>query len=145
MSEVILIAAVGRSGQLGLSGVMPWHDAADLRWFQEQTCGHVVVVGVKTAESLPVLPNRTVVVEYNDSRSVPEALRGRSDLRLMPAFEDKRELLGVIYRHRRVFVAGGSATYKAWLASGLVRRTLLTHVDYDGPADALMPALWGHT
>ncbi len=49
---IYLIAAVGRQGQIGLNGRLPWRHPEDLQWFKEQTMGKVVVCGANTAEHL---------------------------------------------------------------------------------------------
>ena len=55
---IYLIAAVGRQGQIGLNGRLPWRHPEDLQWFKEQTMGKVVVCGFNTAEHLPPSPAR---------------------------------------------------------------------------------------
>ena len=69
--ELILLAAVGRQGQLGLGNGLPWHDPADLRWFKQTTMGHRLIVGYRTAQGLPPLPGRTILVD--DTKRAPEA------------------------------------------------------------------------
>ena len=124
MSDLFLIAAVGRSGQLGLDGKLPWHDAADLRWFKTMTTGGTIIVGHNTAQGLPELPDRTVVVD--DRSQAPESIL--EDLRRESSF-------------RAIYVAGGAKTYRRYLH--LVTRHLISVIDYDGPADTWMPPLWG--
>lgn len=36
------ILAIGKSGQVGLNGELPWHDAEDLAFFKKQTMGAVI-------------------------------------------------------------------------------------------------------
>jgi dihydromethanopterin reductase len=140
VSEVVLIAAVGRRGQLGLGGALPWTDKEDLAWFKAQTLGHVVVVGANTWEKLPPLPGRDVVVMAAPDRQICGEEKSLHLVDPVYIAESVGEVLSR-YRSRRIFVAGGARTYAAWMH--LVRRTLLTHVAYDGPADAWMPPLWG--
>lgn len=54
--SVIGIVAVDRRGAIGRGGKMPWHYPADLRFFKEQTAGHVVVMGYRTWLSLREVP-----------------------------------------------------------------------------------------
>lgn len=116
---VNLIAAVGRSGQLGLNGQMPWHDRRDLQWFKELTMGGIVVVGSVTAAGLPPLVGRRVLVQTRYDH--PEAL-----LRMLSPMD-------------KLWIAGGAKTYERWMP--YVDRFYIGRVDYDGPADAWMPAL----
>lgn len=113
---VYLISAVGNEGQIGLNGKLPWHDRKDLLWFREQTMGQVVVVGPKTAETLPDLPGRTVHVSTQQ--------------------EDPIEVLRQ-YPGKDIYVAGGAWTYWKW--APYVDRYLISRVDYSGPADTFFP------
>lgn len=114
--DVVLIAAVGRSGQLGLDGSIPWRDTADLARFRSVTMGHVLVVGRRTAESLPHLPGRSIHVMS----------RGETPEEVIQRWKDCR-----------LFVAGGAVIYRLWWEH--VRLFDITQVDYDGPADVWFP------
>ncbi len=118
--ELVLIAAVGKQGQLGLGNALPWHDPDDLRQFKKTTMGHRLLVGWRTAQSLPPLPGRTIIVD--DKERAPEAVLAE----LEP---------GVIY------LAGGAKTYLRYIP--FIRRSVIPHIAYSGPADVFMPPLWG--
>lgn len=127
--DVRLIAAVGRRGQLGLGDRLPWHDPEDLRWFREQTTGCAVVVGWRTYATIPNLPGRELWVwNGKDEPDVVLAAihAGRQHARLPT--------------NAPIWIAGGAKTYAAFMP--LVRRAVVTLVDYDGPADVWMPPLW---
>lgn len=117
-----LIAAVGRSGQLGLNNKLPWHDPEDLRWFKKMTMGQVLVVGHNTAQTLPPLPGRRVYV----------AKRG----------EDPRDTIEFMADQgvADLWIAGGAKTYQQWLP--FIDRFHINRVDYDGLADTWMPMLF---
>ena len=123
MRGVYLIAAVGKQGQLGLNGELPWHDPEDLKFFKETTLGHVIIVGHNTAELLPPLRNRTVLVDQKD---------------VSP--EDMLTATRMTYSTNNIFIAGGAKTYLKY--RGFYERSYISHIDYDGPADAFMPDLW---
>lgn len=134
--NVNLIAAVGKRGQLGFAGRIPWRDPEDMRWFRWMTGGDVVVMGRKTWTSLPTptLEARTlVIVSANGSRSfTPDGAN-------MPIPIDPERVME-IYFDRKIWVAGGEQIYRLWMP--YVRRCYITRVDYDGPADVWMPPLW---
>lgn len=115
---IYLIAAIGRSGQLGLGGTLPWHDSEDLKWFKEQTMGKVVVVGYNTALSLPPLPGRTlhVMQRHETPESVIQCYQGCD-----------------------IWVIGGAKTYEQWMP--FVDRCLISLIDYDGQADTWFPSI----
>jgi len=60
------IFSVDQRGGLGNKGSLPWpNDPDDMRWFQEATTGHVVVMGRRTWDDPKFpkpLPNRQCVV-----------------------------------------------------------------------------------
>lgn len=122
MPDVHLIAAVGRRGQLGLGGKIPWHDPGDFSWFKAATMGNIVIVGWKTANMMPDLPGRYVVID--NAEMTPEAVIDLAD-----------------WKDKTIFIAGGEKTYRRYMH--LVRRAYITRIDYDGPADTWMPPLWG--
>jgi dihydrofolate reductase len=115
---IYLIAAVGRQGQIGLNGRLPWRDSEDLKWFKDQTMRKVVVCGFNTAQHLPPLPGRTLHVLQ----------RGET-----PEHVIKR------YAGVDIWVIGGAKTYQQWIP--YVDRCLVSLIDYDGPADAWFPPI----
>lgn len=121
---VTIVAAVGRSGQIGLRGRLPWRVPGDLAHFRALTAGGTVLVGRVTFESMGPLKGRTVVAV--SSGPVPGADAVVSD----PLSPD---LPG-----EGLFVCGGSAIYRAYL--DVADRMVLSRVDYDGPADAYFPS-----
>jgi dihydrofolate reductase len=118
---VNLIAAVGRSGQIGLGGHLPWHEPEDLAWFKKMTMNGVVVIGWNTAQTLPALPGRHLFIDPPEI-TVTEAI----------------ELCS--FHASTIWVAGGTKTYRRWLP--FVDRSFISHIDYDHEADAFMPPLW---
>ena len=108
---ITAIVAIGRRGQLGLSGELLWHDKEDLKWFREYTDGKVVIVGSSTAKKLPELPGRIVVVWH----------RGMRPSELVKQYPD-------------AVIIGGGMTYLAF--SQYIKRWHISMVDYDGPADS---------
>ncbi len=63
MNKLIIIAAVGKNGELGLNNNLIWRIKGDMKFFKEHTMGHHVFMGKNTFNSLPkILPGRTHVV-----------------------------------------------------------------------------------
>ena len=114
---VNLIAAVGKQGQLGLEGSLPWGlHTEDLRWFKKLTMGHVLVVGYNTYRNLPPLPGRTV--------------------HCMRRGEKPEEVIEK-YKDSEIWVAGGAKTYKQWMP--YIERFYISVITYNGPADVFFP------
>lgn len=117
------IIAMGRMGQIGLNGGLPWHCSSDLRWFKQMTMGAIVVCGPKTAETLPNLPGRKVI-EWD---------RNRSD-------QMAQLLLSAGDTGQRVIVIGGAATYRHF--APVIDLWHLGFVDHGGEADTWFDPGW---
>lgn len=114
---VHLIAALGRRGQVGRDGSLPWQAPEDLAWFRRQTMGSAVIVGGRTFASLPRLPGREVF-PFDGTIAPADMIRS-----IHSGYQ------------RTIWIAGGAATWRAFapLVTGL---RLLSLVDYDSdPAD----------
>jgi dihydrofolate reductase len=122
-NRATIVAAVGKNGQIGLDGKVPWRVPADLAHFRALTLGETVLVGRKTFESMGALKGRTVVVV--SSGHVPGADRVTTD----PLDPNLPE---------RLFVCGGSSIYREYLV--IADRMVLSRMEYDGPADAFFPS-----
>jgi dihydrofolate reductase len=121
---VSLIAALGKSYQLGKDNKLLWHIKDDLTNFKNLTIGHHVVFGLNTYRSLPrKLANRTPIVfsptplvDVITVRSVEEAMA-----------------TAVQGGETELFICGGAQVYQLFLPK--VTRLYLSWIDYDGPAD----------
>lgn len=123
---------------IGKDGKLPWHIKGDLKFFKKMTDGCICVVGRKTYDSLPHLPNRKFVVE---SRQV-----GRYELGIDP--KTKNEICGInldpasthlpVYRGRDdAWVIGGASIYKHLLQFCTDLYLTKIHAEYEG--DTLFP------
>jgi dihydrofolate reductase len=57
------IVAVNNLGFIGLDDKLLWYNKQDLMHFKKLTEGSTLLVGYRTAQSLPKLPNRTLVID----------------------------------------------------------------------------------
>lgn len=119
---VVLIAAADTEWGIGRDGGIPWSAPEDLARFRRRTMGKAVIVGLRTAESLPNgLPGRRLVVVSRSGLSVPEAIARES--------EDGAE----------VFVAGGAEVYRAALPFAVAAE--VTRMPGTHGCDTFMPDL----
>jgi dihydrofolate reductase len=56
------ILAVNNKGYIGLKGRLPWRCSKDLEHFKKETMGGKLLVGYRTAQNLPKLPGRELIV-----------------------------------------------------------------------------------
>jgi len=127
MTQVRAMCAIGRRGQLGLRGGLPWEGEqgpeykADVRRFWASTQGQVLVAGPRTRRSIPAAAyaGRTIV-EIRSSED-PAAVIAR--------FPD-----------RVVYVGGGPAVWTAY--ADLIQHWDITRLPYDGEADRWFDPAW---
>jgi dihydrofolate reductase len=137
--ELVLLAAIARSGVIGNDGDLPWRLPADLRRFRAVTTGHAVVMGRKTFESIgKALPGRQNIVVSRRLAAAP------------PGCELARSLDAALARVDRpgpVFCIGGGELFAA--AMDRADRLDLTEIDADFPGDTVFPsvepAVWQET
>lgn len=65
------IVAVNKMGYIGLNGSLPWKSKDDLHHFKELTMGSTLIVGYNTAQTLPKLSGRNIVV-YDKNKGVDQ-------------------------------------------------------------------------
>jgi dihydrofolate reductase len=129
---IIGIAAVDRQGAIGKRGKLPWHYAADMKFFRETTTGHAVVMGRKTWVTLgkPLKNRLNIVLSRDPSIEPQESLLVLSDVdAVLSLYESLTTDL---------FVIGGAQIYEAFLPR--IEEWIITAVPLkvEG-ADAFMP------
>jgi dihydrofolate reductase/thymidylate synthase len=135
-----LVVAVDSSGGIGKDGLFPWPTIAeDLAFFKRLTIGHIVVMGRKTWNSLPVKPliNRINIVVTSDKSQVNE-----NDT-IFTTIENLSSLLSS-YKERRIFIIGGTKLYEQYLPIAETIHMTLIEREYNSdvyfPFDAGMSA-----
>jgi dihydrofolate reductase len=127
------IVAVDRNNAIGKGGRLPWHYSADLKFFKQQTMGHVCVMGKRTWLSLQKpLPQRlNIVLSRSNEISPPQ-----------PSVILLRDKLSVLslkpYLSCDLFIIGGAQVYRTFLED--IDRWIVTEIPLtvEG-ADAFMP------
>lgn len=122
------IACMSANRVIGAAGGIPWHLPEDMRFFRERTLGHTVIMGRKTADSLPMgmaLRSRRNIIL---SRSL-------SDIQ---GFEVARGPEGIwLSEDEKPFVIGGAEIYR--LLMPWTTEVLLTVLDAEHEGDTRMP------
>ena len=129
---IIGIAAVDRKGAIGKGGKLPWHYAADMKFFRETTTGHAVVMGRKTWLTIgKPLKNRLNIVLSRDSSIEPQdSLLVLSDIESVLSFNKSITT--------DLFVIGGAQVYEAFLP--YIEKWIITEVPLTVTgADTFMP------
>lgn len=129
--EVILVAAIGENGEMGLNNDLLWHLPGDLPRFKEMTMGSPIIMGRKTYDSIGrALPGRLNIVLTANKNWQAEGVSTAADLDVALQMA-KDESTG------KAFVIGGGQIYKLFLAYATSLE--ITEV-YDAPiADTYFP------
>jgi dihydrofolate reductase len=130
--KIYLIAALDINNAIGVNGKLPWHLPKDLEHFKSLTKNHVVIMGRKTWDSLPLrpLPNRLNLVL---SRNKDTAYTGATRVQSPDEAIEYTSSLGM----PELWVIGGSMVYEAFLhcADALI----ITHVHTQVNGDTFFP------
>lgn len=127
--ELIIIAAMTKSGVIGIGGKLPWHLPSEQRFFKHVTLGHTVIMGRKTFESIghPLQGRDNIVLT---SRQAP----------LHPNVDQVSTLQDALDRcsqESKVFIIGGAGIYRDALE--IADTLLLTVIDHPFYGDIHFP------
>jgi dihydrofolate reductase len=142
----ILLVAVGRRGEIGYKGDLPWPRLpSDLKRFKRLTTGHAVIMGRKTHESIL----RTLGEPLPNRKNIVLSTKGEFTLRhtnvLMASSIRLALTLANRTRSERAFFIGGVSIYKGALECGLVDRLMITRVQGEFESDTFFPEVdWSH-
>ncbi len=127
MADVRVVCAIGKHGQLGLKGVLPWEGekgrdyVADVERFFELTRGHVILAGPRTAASFPAFAREDrTIVEIRSSMRPEDAIARFPD--------------------RVIFIGGGPPVWAAY--APFIRHWDINRLPYDGEADRFFDPAW---
>ena len=129
---VSIIAAIGKNGELGFQGKIPWHIPADFKHFKETTLGHHLIMGRKTFESIgKPLPGRKTIVLTRSNKKIEgvDCVSAVSKALAICAQRGEDE----------VFIAGGGEIYNLFLPHA--QRLYISEVDFEGEADTVFPEI----
>ena len=110
-NKVIHIVCTGKNGEIGYGNKLLFNLPPDMKFFREQTLGHVVMMGRKTVESLPKPLDRRIVCCLSSSLKHIEksSFRAKS---LDMAVKLLRLQCTTLHTDK-IFIAGGSQLYSS--------------------------------
>jgi len=131
--SIIGIVAVDRNLAIGKGGALPWHYAADLKFFKQTTVGNAVIMGARTWETLKKpLPDRMNII----LTTKPDLAPVNSVVRL-PNVSSALTLAKTLTTD--LFVIGGAKVYENFLPH--IDRWIVTEIPLSvAGADTFMPA-----
>jgi dihydrofolate reductase/thymidylate synthase len=148
-----LIAAIDSKYGIAKQGSIPWDYAEDMKYFKDTTMGHVVIMGRKTWESIPLkhrpLSGRINVVLTTNNEIIttqahcPHYVFSNIDNCIKFFSDTEKKKCMIRYKLMTKFVIGGSAIYNQFIQRNLISRVHLTHInkDYDCDQFLKLPSL----
>jgi dihydrofolate reductase len=132
LTHIVIVAAVGRNGVIGVDGGLPWRIPEDMARFKRLTMGHALVMGRATFDSIGrPLPGRTNIVLTRRPEWSRDGTQVAGSLEEALAIADS---LGL-----DAFIAGGADVYRQALA--VADRMELTEVDASPDGDTWFPTV----
>jgi dihydrofolate reductase / thymidylate synthase len=103
-----LIVAIDKTSGIGYKGKLPWHCPEELKLFKNLTHNSTLVVGFNTGKTLPKLEDRNIIcLMCNNTFSIQEISNiSKNNLTIIHSLDDLK------INDKRIFIAGGSNTYK---------------------------------
>jgi dihydrofolate reductase len=124
------IAAMDMNRGMGYKGKLPWHYAADFKWFKQKTLEtKKLVMGKDTFQSVGTLKDRFTYVLTTDP-----------SLQALPSFTTYRYVGPDFFKtepHDDIWLCGGAKTYKLLLP--LCTEVYVTHILNEYEVDTYMP------
>ena len=138
MRPVVIIAAVGRNGAIGLRDRLPWRLPSDLRRFRTMTMGKPVVMGRKTFAALgrPLPGRHLVVVSRDPALRLPDGVERAVTI---PEALSRAQDLATSHHADEIMVAGGAEIYRSTIE--VAERLAITEVDLAPEADSTFPTI----
>lgn len=130
MSNITLIAAIGKNRELGKDNSLIWHIPGDLKFFRENTTGKHIAMGMNTFKSLPkLLPNRKHIVLTRSEVDLG------AEVIVVHSVEELLSYISLI--KEEVMIIGGAQVYALMLEHA--DKMLLTELDKEYDADVYFP------
>ena len=130
MGKITLIAAIGKSRELGKNNNLIWSIPEDLKFFRDNTINKTIVMGLNTFYSLPkLLPDRRHIVLSHKEVELDSSVT---------VFHSMEELLKYIDSlQEEVMIIGGAMMYKQFIE--IADKMILTEIDDTDDADVYFP------
>jgi dihydrofolate reductase len=135
---VKLIVAIASNRVIGKDNDLIWHLPADMRFFTQTTKGHIVIMGRRNWDSIPLkyrpLSDRiNVVITRNKNFRHPDCVVFNSLEESIIHYKKNAE--------KNIFIIGGGQIYKEAIDKDLVDEMLITHIDHAFEGDTWFPEI----
>lgn len=128
-----IIVAKSRNNAIGKSNKLLWRIPDDMKRFKNLTCGHIVIMGRKTFESIGnPLPDRLNVILTRDNNYNVEGEN-------VKIINDASQIDEYINDDNENFIIGGAEIYNRFISK--CKKMYVTQIDKDFIGDAYFPRI----
>lgn len=106
-----LILACDSNFGIGKDNKLPWHLPEELKIFREKTNDSILIVGRKTAESLPPLPGRLIAVLSRNKDTLHKDTLHKNNYYLFNTLNEALDWAKITFPYKKIFIAGGAELY----------------------------------
>jgi len=140
--KIKLIVAKAKNDVIGKDNDLIWHLPADMRFFTQSTKGHIVVMGRRNWDSIPLkyrpLSDRiNVVITRNTAFSHPDCVVFNS----VEAAIEHYTSHAATQDDRDLFIIGGGQIYTYCMAHDLLDEMYITFIDESFDGDTYFPEI----
>lgn len=140
--KVKLIVAKAKNEVIGKDNDLIWHLPADMRFFTQSTKGHVVIMGRRNWDSIPLkyrpLSDRiNVVITRSETFSHPDCVVFNS----VEAAIDHYKNHPATAENQDLFIIGGGQIYAYCMENDLLDEMYVTYIDESFEGDTYFPEI----
>ena len=133
------ITAVSANNVIGRNNQLPWNIPEDLKFFQNKTKGHTLIMGRKTFESLgKPLPYRINIV-VSKNKNFKDSMKSRNQVFVFSDLDSAVKYAQEQTQGPEIFIIGGGEIYRQSLSK--VQKIYLTRIHQEYQGDAFYPEI----
>jgi dihydrofolate reductase len=138
--EIHIIACLDENNAIGYKNELLFRIVKDMRFFREKTLNTTIIMGRKTAESLPSMRplkgRQNIVLTRNGDSEIVRTLRNRG-FTCVTSWEHAM----IASTNEIIYVIGGAQIYESALERDIVTSMFLTHVhtSFEAPEEEENP------
>lgn len=141
--KLSIIVAIGKKNEIRRNNGLLWHIPEDLKNFKKITKGKMVVMGLKTFESIgkPLAGRKNVILSRDKIKKY------KIEKEYMDYYvEVYNSLQDFIQRYidteEEIFIIGGGEIYKQFLDRNIIKKLYISHINYENKeADTYFPEI----
>ena len=138
-----IIVAIGKKNEIGKNNVLLWHIPEDLKNFKKITKGKMVVMGLKTFESIgkPLAARKNVILSRDKIKKYKiEKEYMDYNVEVYNSLQDF--IQRYIDTEEEIFIIGGGEIYKQFLDRNIIKKLYISHINYENKeADTYFPEI----